>query len=106
MNVTLNLMTEFEDIPRELSYMLKYVEEELSFASRRAANIATKMNSEVNDNQESMDLLHSVRLHMAKIDQRMEDCMSILAGYSHYLENPPEQEPVEDTPEEEINDKG
>ena len=77
MNVTLNLMTEFEDIPRELSYMLKYVEEELSFASRRA-----------------------------KIDQRMEDCMSILAGYSHYLENPPEQEPVEDTPEEEINDKG
>ena len=57
MNVTLNLMTEFEDIPRELSYMLKYVEEELSFASRRAANIATKMNSEVNDNQESMELL-------------------------------------------------
>lgn len=99
-------MTEFEDIPRELSYMLKYVEEELSFASRRAANIATKMNADDSDNQESMDLLHSVRLHMAKIDQRMEDCMSILAGYSHYLENPPEQEPVEDTPEEEINDKG
>ena len=106
MNVTLNLMAEFEDIPRELSHMLKYVEEELDFASRRTANIATKVNADDSDNQESMDLLHSVRLHMAKIDQRMEDCMSILAGYSHYLENPPEQEPVEDTPEEEINDKG
>jgi hypothetical protein len=104
MNVTLNLMAEFEDIPRELSHMLKYVEEELNFASRRAANIATKMNADDNDNQESMDLLHSVRLHMAKIDQRMEDCMSILAGYSHYLENPPEETP-EETPEE-ANDEG
>ena len=104
MNVTLNLMAEFEDIPRELSHMLKYVEEELNFASRRAANIATKMNADDNDNQESMDLLHIVRLHKAKIDQRMEDCMSILAGYSHYLENPPEETP-EETPEE-ANDEG
>ena len=33
MNVTLNLITEFEDIPNEVSHMLKFVQDELS--SRR-----------------------------------------------------------------------
>jgi hypothetical protein len=38
---------------------------------------------------------------MAKVDTRMEDCMSILGGYQHYLENPPEEQPEETTEEEE-----
>jgi hypothetical protein len=42
---------------------------------------------------------------MAKIDTRMEDCMSILGGYQHYLENPPE-EPTDDPVAEEENEEG
>jgi hypothetical protein len=29
---------------------------------------------------------------MAKVDTRLEDCMSILSGYVDFLENPPESE--------------
>ena len=101
MKVTLNLMTEFEDIPQELSHMLRYVESELSLVSKRVANVASKVRESAGDKEEVMDLLHSVRLHMAKIDTRMEDCMSILGGYIHYVENPPEEQP-EPPPEEEV----
>ncbi len=105
MNVTLNLITEFEDIPHEVAHMLKYVQDELSFTSRRAANISAKLNQEEVDTTEVLNLLHSVRLQMAKVDTRMEDCMSILGGYQHYLENPPVEEP-ETITEEQENEEG
>ena len=105
MNVTLNLMTDFEDIPNEVSYMLKYVQDELTFTSRRAANVSAKLGQDEVDANEALELLHSVRLQMAKIDARMEDCMSILGGYQHYLENPPEEQPEAVTQEEE-NEEG
>lgn len=105
MNVTLNLMTDFEDIPNEVSHMLKYVQDELTFTSRRTANVSAKLGQDEVDANEALELLHSVRLQMAKIDTRMEDCMSILGGYQHYLENPPEEEPEAVTQEEE-NEEG
>ena len=105
MNVTLNLMTDFEDIPNEVSYMLKYVQDELTFTSRRAANVSAKLGQDEVDANEALELLHSIRLQMAKIDTRMEDCMSILGGYQHYLENPPEEEP-EAVAQEEENEEG
>jgi len=105
MNVTLNLMTEFEDIPHEVSHMLKFVQDELSFTARRAANVSNKLADDDVDVNEALDLLHSVRLHMAKIDTRMEDCMSILGGCQHYLDNPPEETP-EATAEDEENEEG
>ena len=43
MNVTLNLITEFEDIPNEVSHMLRYVQDELAFTSRRTANVSAKL---------------------------------------------------------------
>jgi len=101
MNVTLNLITDFEDIPHEVAHMLKFVQEELSFTSKRAANVSDKLYQSEVDANEALDLLHSVRLQMAKIDARMEDCMSILVGYQHYLDNPPEEEPETPTDEEE-----
>lgn len=106
MNVTISLVTEFEDIPKELTHMLKFVEQELNIASKKALNTARKINDNV-DNEEIMELLHAIRLHMAKIDVRMEDCMSVLGGYMHYLENPPEeiQEETEQEVEEE-NEEG
>ena len=105
MNVTLNLITDFEDIPREVAHMLKFVQDELSFTSKRAANVSDKLYQSEVDANEALDLLHSVRLQMAKIDARMEDCMSILVGYQHYLDNPPEEEPETPTDEEE-NEEG
>jgi len=105
MNVTLNLVAEFEDIPNEVAHMLMFVKDELAFAGRRTANVSAKLSENEVDANEALDLLHSVRLHMAKIDTRMEDCMSIIAGYQHYLENPPEEE-SEATTEEEKNEEG
>jgi|TARA_R100000030_G_scaffold93476_1_gene79641 hypothetical protein len=105
MNVTLNLITEFEDIPNEVSHMLKFVQDELAFTARRTANVSAKLAQDEVDANEALDLLHSVRLQMAKIDTRMEDCMSILGGYQHYLENPPEEQPNDPVAEEE-NEEG
>ena len=85
--------------------MLKYVQDELTFTSRRAANVSAKLGQDEVDANEALELLHSVRLQMAKIDARMEDCMSILGGYQHYLENPPEEQPEAVTQEEE-NEEG
>ena len=105
MNVTLNLITEFEDIPNEVSHMLKFVQDELSFTARRTANVSAKLAQDEVDANEALELLHSVRLQMAKVDTRMEDCMSILGGYQHYLENPPEEQPNDPVAEEE-NEEG
>ena len=85
--------------------MLKFVEDELSFTSKRTANVSAKLSQDEVDAEEALELLHSVRLQMAKIDARMEDCMSIIAGYQHYLENPPEEQP-ETTIEEQQNEEG
>ena len=105
MNVTLNLITEFEDIPNEVSHMLKFVQDELAFTARRTSNVSAKLAQDEVDANEALELLHSVRLQMAKIDTRMEDCMSILGGYQHYLENPPEEQPNDPEAEEE-NEEG
>ena len=104
MDVTLNLTTEFNDIPEEVSHMLKRVQEELSFASKRTGNVSEKLLQLETNAPEALELLHSIRLQMAKVDTRMEDCMSILGGYQHYLENPPEEQP--ETAEEEENEEG
>jgi len=110
MNVTLSLTTKLEDIPRELSHILKHVEQELKFASLNTSNLSKRVNA-AHDNKEAilthgkeaMDSLHDIRLVMAKIDTRMDDCMSILAGYMHYVENPPEEQ---EGTQEENNEEG
>jgi len=103
MNVTLNITADFEDIPVEISHLLQQVKTELVSAATRAENISQKLSVENVDNEEAMELMHNVRLHMAKIDTRMEDCMSILNGYAYYLENPPEAE--EGSQEQEASDE-
>jgi len=110
MNVTLSLTTELEDVPKELSYMLKYIEQELNLVSLNVSNLSKRANV-THDNDEAiiaygnelLELLHGIRISMAKADTRMEDCMAVLSGYIHYTENPPEQ--AED-PEEEQNEEG
>jgi len=108
MNVTLNLTTEFEEIPNELAHMLRLVEKVLSETSGKAYSVSNSLRTGVFDGEATMESLHNVRLKMARADARMEDCMSILSGYLHYLENPPEETP-EESPEEppgEENEEG
>ena len=106
MNVTLNLITELEDVPSEVSHMLKYIQNELSFTSKRTANVSDKLSQTEVDAVEALQLLHSIRIQMSKADNRMEECMSILSGYQHYLENPPPEEESEGGTQEEENEEG
>ena len=109
MNVTLSLIAEFSDIPKEISHMLRYVEQELDTAASSAADLSVQVATPQSDEEvldhgnEMMDLIHNLRLHMAKVDTRMEDCVSILRGYLHYIENPPEEEKE---PQGEENEEG
>ena len=106
MNVTFSIQAEFEDIPRELVYMLRYVEEELGLSASQMQNIQETITAK-HENEESLinhgkaELLslHKARLHLAKIDTRLEDCMSILGGYIDHIENPPEPEQEVSEPE-------
>ena len=56
MNVTLSLTTKLEDIPRELSHILKYVEQELKFASLNTSNLSKRVNA-AHDNKETFLLM-------------------------------------------------
>ena len=115
MNVTLSIQAEFEDIPKEIAYLLKQVGQELIAISSLTAHLAEDMQlppptqdgeTIVQKGTANMEALHDLRLQMAKIDTRMEDCMSVLGGYLHYVENPP-QDPQEETLEqEEENEEG
>ena len=89
MNVTLKLTTDFEDIPDEVSYMLKKVGTELSSLREAVHEVS---NSALEQHEDALESILLARLHMAKIDARMADCQSILDGFIHYSENPQELE--------------
>ena len=89
MNVTLKLTTDFEDIPDEVSSLLKKVGTELS-SLREAVHAVS--DETIDKQEQALKNIHLARLHMAKIDARMADCMSILDGFLHYSENPQELE--------------
>jgi hypothetical protein len=104
MNVTLKLTTEFEDIPEEVSYMLKKVGTELSSLRQAVHDVS---DSALEQQEEALQNIHLARLHMAKIDARMADCMSILDGFLHYSENPQElEQPHPDVVQTEENEEG
>ena len=105
MNVTLKLTTDFEDIPEEVSYMLKKVGTELSSLRQTVHDVSTNA---LDRHEEALQSIHLARLHMAKIDARMADCQSILDGFIHYSENPQEleQSHPDAVPVEEENEEG
>tara|TARA_R110000787_G_scaffold246609_1_gene352346 strand:- start:797 stop:1111 length:315 start_codon:yes stop_codon:yes gene_type:complete len=104
MNVTLKLTTEFEDIPEEVSYMLKKVGTELGSLRQNVHDVS---NNTLEQHEEALQSIHLARLHMAKIDARMADCMSILDGFIHYSENPQElEQPNPDVVQTEENEEG
>jgi hypothetical protein len=104
MNVTLKITAEFEDIPEEVSYMLKKVTKELSSLEGAVEEASADA---LYEQESALKSIHLARLHMAKIDARMADCQSILDGFLHYSENPQEMEqpPPEVVPTEE-NEEG
>ena len=89
MNVTLKLTTDFEDIPEEVSYMLRKVGTELSSLRQTVNDVS---DNALEQQEEALQSIHLARLHMAKVDARMADCQSILDGFIHYSENPQEME--------------
>ena len=110
MNVTFSVQTEFNDIPREIAYLLQAVQKELDLATENVAGLAktivdehTEQESLLNHGKSELLSLHKTRLHMARIDTRMEDCMAILNGYLEHIENPPD---LEEESSDEEEDKG
>ena len=112
MNVTFTVQTEFDDIPKEIAYFLRFVQDELGLVSHTASNLAQTITVEqigrealLEHGETELLSLHAIRLHLAKIDTRLEDCMAILSGYVDHIENP--QEPQPETPgQEEANEEG
>tara|TARA_R110000824_G_scaffold374299_2_gene564802 strand:+ start:1385 stop:1723 length:339 start_codon:yes stop_codon:yes gene_type:complete len=112
MNVTFSVQTEFDDIPIEVRYLLQAVQKELALASENVVALSETITTEHPDQESLLEhgkiellSLHKIRLHMAKIDTRMEDCMAILGGYLEHIENPPDPE-EEASEQEEENDEG
>lgn len=112
MNVTFSVQTEFKDIPREIAYLLQATQKELKLTAQNVANLSETITTEHPDQESLLDhgktellSLHNIRLHMAKIDTRMEDCMAILSGYLEHIENPPDPE-EESSDQEEENEEG
>ena len=112
MNVTFSVQTEFDDIPKEIAYLLRSVQDELGLVSNRAADLAQTITVEqigrealLEHGEAELRSLHTLRVHLAKIDTRLEDCMAILGGYTDHIESPqvPEEEASE---QEEENDEG
>ncbi len=91
MNATLTYAVDLFDVPKELKHQLDYVHRELAEISRDAHSAGSSFSGGPDD-KEVLQLLHNIRIHMAKVDTRLEDCMSILSGYVDFLENPPESE--------------
>tara|TARA_R100000008_G_scaffold85214_1_gene74570 strand:- start:576 stop:923 length:348 start_codon:yes stop_codon:yes gene_type:complete len=104
MNATLTFAVDLDDIPKELSQQLDYVHKELVSVSRNAYDAGSALKGDPEGDKNVLTDLHNLRVHMAKIDQRLEDCMSILGGYVDYLENPPP--PPADEPDEEALEEG
>ena len=100
MNVTLSLTSELSDVPKELSYMMKFVQYELDSISKSAENTSSTIRTDTKDKEGAiehftsvLDRFHTIRVQLAKLDTRMEDCMSVLGGFIEYIENPPEDDP-------------
>ena len=89
MNVTLKLTTDFEDIPEEVSHMLKKVAKDINSLRTFVVDVS---DDALVKHEGALVNIHNARLEMAKIDARMADCMSILDGFLHYSENPQELE--------------
>mgnify|MGYP003634344468 CR=1 FL=1 len=112
MNVTFSVQTEFDDIPKEIAHFLRFVQDELELVSHSAASLAQTITVEQVGREALLEhggtelrSLHAIRLHLAKVDTRLEDCMAILGGYVDQIENP--QAPQEEVSEqEEENEEG
>jgi hypothetical protein len=101
MNVTFSVQTDFDDIPKEIAHLLRSVQYELGLVSHSTSNLEKTIIVEQADQESFLEhgntelrSLHAIRLHLAKIDTRLEDCMAILSGYVDHIENPqaPEKE--------------
>jgi len=95
-NITLRLTSSIEDVPKEISYFLTFVKEELSVVSSKAGNLAESVGNEDIDKEAILKFMHHIRAHLVQVDTRIEDCMSIWAGYLDVLQNPSPTDEIEE----------
>jgi len=91
-NVTLKLNSSLEDIPTEVSYLLRFVEDSLKDASQLAKSIGSHVTNEEADREWMLKLMQNLRHRLVKTDVRLEDCMAIWGGYLEVANNAPVEE--------------
>jgi len=111
MKVVVSYASELEDIPANTSELLNNLSKQLDKAKGLLAEAAGQSYCKSVD--ASLTTIDTLRQSLAKIDMRLQDCSSILAGYAKtnadiHLGNDPSQrreERSEDVdPQEETND--
>jgi len=85
--VNISLRGFLEELPGEVAELLVVT-------LRKVGDVEHKLNSVIERLEGGDDVDHCVvdlentRQHLYKIDNRMSDCMSILAGYVQHINNP------------------
>ena len=111
MRVVVSYACELEDIPENASELLYNLSKQLDKAKSLLAEAGGQ--SCVKSVDASMATIDTLRQSLAKIDMRLQDCSSILAGYAKtnadiHLGNDPSQRREERSedfdPQEETND--
>ena len=79
MKIALTYSCDLEDIPFSVSQMLDNLSERLEHAQEELANSSTNLRE--GSIQIALEEIDDLRQLLAKIDHRLMDCTSILAGY-------------------------
>ena len=99
--VNISLRGFLEELPGEVAELL-------IVTLKKVGDVENKLNSVIDRLEEGQDVDHcvvdleSTRQYLYKIDNRMSDCVSILAGYVQHVNNPElaQQQIAPDNPEE------
>ena len=80
MRVNIGYSCDLEDVQEELASFLERVSLKLNDAASAVGNVATGMLAEKYDPQETLLGIHKVRVALNKLDLRLEDASTIIAG--------------------------
>ena len=98
--VNISLRGFLEELPAEVAELLVVT-------LRKVGDVENKLNSVIERLEDGSDVNHCVvdlentRQHLYKVDNRVSDCMNILAGYLQHINNP-ELSQQQSSEEEEI----
>ncbi len=98
MRVRLSYSVETEDIIEEVKRLLNTAENKLY----NQIGILKRSHDDLSEEDLSRAIkqIDLTRQELSRYDQTLEDCFSILQGYSKYLEKPQQEAPNEQQPED------